>query len=155
MYGLWLNDPKTGGLGANTYVTAQQFLSTYFAPITVVGDTYKNYYLALTDPPEDIPVELSDAPLIVAASPSGFTPGESVFIHTQMTGSYALAMYTTQKYITAARTTVQDVLNCDSSELRELFSKTTLSEKPYFTGHTVVVTFTYEKISFAVTLQKA
>ena len=50
VYGFWLNDPKEGGLGGNTYVTIARFLSAYFLPITLAGDTYEGQYYAITDP---------------------------------------------------------------------------------------------------------
>ena len=66
VYGFWLNDPSIGGLGANTYVTVSRFLSIYYLPLNVPGDTYNGKYLTITDPPKDIPVTIPDAKVLIA-----------------------------------------------------------------------------------------
>ncbi|MFH1100447.1 MAG: right-handed parallel beta-helix repeat-containing protein [Methanobacteriota archaeon] len=76
VYGFWLNDPKAGGLGANTYVTTQRFLSTYFLNLTVPGDLYNGKRLAITDPSRDILVYTDQVTVTIAEPATGFTKTE-------------------------------------------------------------------------------
>ncbi|MCK4475185.1 MAG: hypothetical protein KAU16_00470 [Methanophagales archaeon] len=61
IYGFWINDPNpTGGIGENTYKSVNQWTGTYFKNLTGVrdGDSYKNRYVAVCEPPEQDPADV-------------------------------------------------------------------------------------------------
>ena len=61
IYGFWINDPNpTGGIGENTYKSVDQWTGTYFKNLTGVrdGDSYKNRYVAVCEPPEQPDVDV-------------------------------------------------------------------------------------------------
>ena len=151
VYGFWLNDPKTDGLGANTYVTSQQFLTTYFRPIGITGDTYRNKYVALTDPLEDITIDTEKTEVTLAITPDGFSPSEArlVQITSRNMGTSDIA---NTIIIKTARNAVNNVLKFDTSNLMKLFSETTAIGKPIYKGSECIITFGYQKITFEVHL---
>ena len=51
VYGLWLTDPTSGGIGRDLYVTAQAAQDTYLRPL-VTFDRYNGKYLQVAEPPE-------------------------------------------------------------------------------------------------------
>ncbi|MDP3791304.1 MAG: hypothetical protein Q8R38_04595 [Candidatus Omnitrophota bacterium] len=51
VYGLWLTDPVSGGIGRDLYVTAQTAQDTYLRPL-VTSDRYNGKYLHVAEPPE-------------------------------------------------------------------------------------------------------
>ncbi|MCX5713242.1 MAG: hypothetical protein NT033_00170, partial [Candidatus Omnitrophica bacterium] len=51
VYGLWLTDPASGGIGRDLYVTAQSAQDTYLRPLAVSG-RYNGKYLQVAEPPE-------------------------------------------------------------------------------------------------------
>ncbi|MCA9402166.1 MAG: tandem-95 repeat protein [Candidatus Omnitrophica bacterium] len=53
--GFWINDPHPQGLGQDTYVTAEQFTTMYYMPLTGINpdDPLYNHYVALVEPPQD------------------------------------------------------------------------------------------------------
>jgi hypothetical protein len=63
VYGLWLTDPASGGIGKDLYVTAQAAQETFFFPVAT-SDSYNGKYVQVAEPPE---VE-SDATVQTAAS---------------------------------------------------------------------------------------
>jgi hypothetical protein len=71
VYGFWVNDPfpaSLGGIGENSYKTIDEFLASYYLPLTT-GDAYDGEYVAICEPPEtDGTEELS-----LVASPARFT----------------------------------------------------------------------------------
>ncbi len=52
VYGLWLTDPASGGIGQDLYVTAQSAQDTYLLPL-VSSDQHNGYYLQVAEPPEE------------------------------------------------------------------------------------------------------
>ncbi|RZN39010.1 MAG: hypothetical protein EFT35_04130 [Methanophagales archaeon ANME-1-THS] len=60
IYGFWINDPNPGGIGENTYKSVDQWTGTYYKNLTGVrdGDSYKNRYVAICEPPEQEPSEV-------------------------------------------------------------------------------------------------
>ncbi len=50
VYGLWLTDPATGGIGQDLYVTAQSAQETFLFPVTT-SDSYNGKYLQVAEPP--------------------------------------------------------------------------------------------------------
>jgi len=51
VYGLWLTDPATNGIGQDLYVTAQTVQETYFLPLDT-SDRYDGKFLQVSEPPE-------------------------------------------------------------------------------------------------------
>jgi hypothetical protein len=49
VYGFWVNDPSSGGIGDNWYMTAQYFDDNYLAPMT--SGPYAGKNVVITDPP--------------------------------------------------------------------------------------------------------
>jgi hypothetical protein len=77
IYGFWVDDPSSNGLGDNTYVTYQYFNDTYFKKLNVPGDSYHNTFLVIDDPPQDRPlVDTSGITLKIGKS-TGFSPAET------------------------------------------------------------------------------
>ena len=55
VYGFWVNDPypaSMGGIGENSYKTADEWLATYYKPLTT-GDAWDGKYVAILEPPEE------------------------------------------------------------------------------------------------------
>ncbi len=53
VFGFWINDPypsALGGIGENSYKTANELLSTYYLPLAT-GDSYDGQYVAVCEPP--------------------------------------------------------------------------------------------------------
>jgi len=50
IYGFWLTDPATGGIGQHVYVTAADANAFYFKPMDT-NDTYHGKYLQIAEPP--------------------------------------------------------------------------------------------------------
>ena len=71
-----MNDPGVGGIGENTYVTVQHFLNEYFEELNVPGDRFHGQYLAITDPPRDIDVEIPDNAINYGHITSGLTASD-------------------------------------------------------------------------------
>lgn len=61
LFGFWLTDPNTGGLGASRFVSAWEAANTYFKPV-VASDSYFGKFVQVAEPP---PVE-SDAEILIA-----------------------------------------------------------------------------------------
>jgi hypothetical protein len=65
IYGFWINDPNpAGGIGENSYKSVDQWTGTYYRNLTGVrdGDSYKNRYVAICEPPERDPGEVHLVP---------------------------------------------------------------------------------------------
>ena len=70
VYGFWVNDPypaSLGGIGENSYKTADEWLATYYKPLET-GDSWDGKYVAILEPPE----EDDGSGATVAASPARF-----------------------------------------------------------------------------------
>ncbi|MFH1100445.1 MAG: C25 family cysteine peptidase [Methanobacteriota archaeon] len=153
VYGFWLNDPKTGGLGGNTYVTTQQFLTTYFQPISIIGDTYKNKYVVITDPPEGVVTNTETCTVSFAETSSPLTPSEIKLVQTNLKRSGVLHDYAVNTLVTAARKSVENVLKYDQAELYNLFTEASVVGKPLYHGDTCIITFETDQVTFIVQLQ--
>lgn len=51
VYGLWLTDPASGGIGQDLYVTAQAAQETFFMPVAT-SDSYNGKYVQVAEPPQ-------------------------------------------------------------------------------------------------------
>lgn len=50
VYGFWITDPLSSGIGKNTYKTVEECASTYFLPLST-GDAYQGMFLQVAEPP--------------------------------------------------------------------------------------------------------
>ena len=78
VFGFWLNDPipsALGGIGENSYKTANEFLATYYFALTT-GDAYDGKFVAICEPPDDV----SDKNLTLAKDEKQFTKADTVLI---------------------------------------------------------------------------
>jgi len=144
VYGFWLNDPKTGGLGSNTYVTAQTFTITYFKAITLTGDTYRGQYLAIIEPPQGIPQPQYES-VEAGQNPEGFSMQETQIVRTAqtLTASSGVKDLARTIIIEKARRFVTGVLQYDPSEFAQLFAESTVNQKPVRRGSEWVVVFSH------------
>lgn len=53
VYGLWLSDPTSPGIGKDVYVTASDVINTYFAPMCDPPTKYTNKYIQVAEPPKE------------------------------------------------------------------------------------------------------
>ncbi|UCE61523.1 MAG: S8 family serine peptidase [Phycisphaerales bacterium] len=80
VYGFWVNDPypaSLGGIGENSYKTIDEFLATYYLPLTT-GDSYDGEYVAICEPPET----LGDENVVYVPSPDRFSAEAAALIAT-------------------------------------------------------------------------
>ena len=55
VYGFWVNDPypaSMGGIGENSYKTADEWTDTYYKPLNT-GDQWNGSYVAILEPPDE------------------------------------------------------------------------------------------------------
>jgi hypothetical protein len=145
VYGFWLNDPKAGGLGNNTYVTVSRFLSTYFLNLSVPGDQYNGKRLAITDPPRDIPINTDDVAITFTIPKTQFTIDEAQIV-AQKKGADTII-------VRAGYNAAWDVLKNDPV-FADSFTKATVTGKPIFKDTTISVKFVNKGTSFTILLQK-
>ncbi|MFH1101205.1 MAG: CARDB domain-containing protein [Methanobacteriota archaeon] len=144
VYGLWLNDPKTGGLGGNTYVTTQTFLNLYFKTLNVRNDRYDGQYLAIIEPPQGIP-EPEYQSVTIGQNPAGFSKQENIVVRSAQTMKTSSLMKDLANTIITekARRFVNGVLQYDTSDLAQIFSETQVNKKPVCNGAEWIVTFSH------------
>jgi len=150
VYGFWLNDPKSDGLGANTYVTTSRFLSTYYRPLNVPGDIYNGKYLAITDPPRDINIETKDTAVTFAETKAGLSTQELNILKAAGTQS---TKQTSDILIKAAYNQAWNILKNDNV-FASLFKDAILIGKPVAQKGEYLVTFGYKGLTFKITLNK-
>ncbi|MFH1101547.1 MAG: type VI secretion system tube protein TssD [Methanobacteriota archaeon] len=151
IHGFWLNDPQQGGIGGNTYVTAQYFTNAYFQRITITGDLYYNKFLVITDPPRDQPIpETSGLDLTLAETPQGFSVHEAELVAQQN----KRGMKTTADTIVTrvAFDEAFKVLRYDP--IGETFEAANPIGKPLYKRDTCTVTFGNNSVIFTVILNK-
>jgi len=69
VYGFWVNDPypaSMGGIGENSYKTAEEWKNTYYKPLNT-GDAWDGKYVAILEPYNGTPGNVT-----IAASPARF-----------------------------------------------------------------------------------
>jgi hypothetical protein len=150
-----VNDPSTGGLGGNTYVTAQRFLTNYFLRLNVPGDVYNNKFLVLTDPPRDIPVDTSGVHLTIAPNTITFSQSQAKQIQRALQTTLGLtSLVATNKLVTTAYQQAYNVLRYDNVYGSE-FSTAKFTGK-IITGTTgdYLVNFQGTHHKFAVTISQ-
>lgn len=91
VYGVWVNDPfpaSLGGIGENSYKTIDEFLATYYLPLTT-GDGYDGEFVAICEPPDtdgkerlfyiESPVRFSDeAKTVIDAVRNAVSPSDEL-----------------------------------------------------------------------------
>ncbi|MFH1101423.1 MAG: DUF2341 domain-containing protein [Methanobacteriota archaeon] len=153
IYGFWMNDPSTGGLGENTYVTAEYFTTAYFQPLNTPGDYYNNKYVVITDPPQNSPPVDTTLLTLNTANPQGFTKDEIKQVQTTQKNKQTTQLNTI--YISKAQQLVHDVLRYDPTELDQTFTESTVLKTPTYKGNTVIIIFNHPNGTvFTVSLNK-
>jgi len=153
IYGFWLNDPAFGGVGDNIYVTIQRFLDTYFTALEVPGDRYDGMYLAITDPPRDIAVDIPEGEITIAETTRILSQRELFIVRWSQLGSIFANIQANNIIIDAAYTQTSNVLQYDDI-YGELFGQATSVGAPRYQNGEYLVTFKNRGIAFDVTLNK-
>jgi len=148
IYGYWLNDPKSGGIGENTYVTVQRFISTYFLPINIPGDTFYGHHLAITDPPRNISVNTDNIHITLADTTAELTHQELTLLKRGTIFDHKLA---NDILIRAAYTQAWKVLQYHVV-FAPLFEQARSLGKPVLQKGEYIVTFGKNDVTFKITL---
>ncbi|MFH1101422.1 MAG: DUF2341 domain-containing protein [Methanobacteriota archaeon] len=153
IYGFWVNDPSTGGLGDNTYVTAEYFTNTYFQRLNVPDDYYDNKYVVITDPPQNSPPVDTTLLTLNTAKPHGFTKDEIKQVQTTQKNKQTTQL--NNIYISKAQQLVHDVLRYDPTELDQTFTESAVLKTPTYTVNTMIIVFNHPNGTvFTVSLNK-
>lgn len=128
IYGFWVNDPLPGGIGANNYVTAGDWLATYYKPLQTT-DIYNGKYVAICEPPE----KDNNTQVTIAQSPTRFTTEKQQLITlTQNTKtSTELIAQTNQWIIQATQKGITTQLLPYDAEFSRVFKETS-PDSPLF-----------------------
>jgi len=154
IYGFWVNDPKSGGLGSDTYVTAQRFIDTYFSQINVVGDTYYHKYLVVTDPYIQATVDSSTAEIQVTHNDPVFTIKESQLMQRAVQiGKDISSTNTIKKLVETAYQNAYDVLKYDTVYGPE-FVDATPQGKPVYRNGEYTIRFSSPSYDYRVCLSR-
>jgi hypothetical protein len=63
VYGFWVNDPNPTGIGENSFKMVDDWKTTYYLPLDVLGEeTYNGKYVGILEPPEDTGGEITIVP---------------------------------------------------------------------------------------------
>jgi len=115
MYGFWLNDPASGGIGNNLYVTSQYFKDNYFDRLNVPGDYYTNKFVVITDPPQDINVDTSAVDINYAPTATPLTMKEGIQLQRAFNGFNGIGrLSATIKIVENAFNQANTVLSLDT-----------------------------------------
>jgi hypothetical protein len=148
VYGFWLNDPKSGGLGANTYVTTQRFLDSYLRTLNVPGDVFNGKYLAITDPSRNTNVNTDKTKITFASTLAQFTTNDINIIQSTKKNSI-LSAQANSIIIQAAQKAANQVLLYDGT-YGPIFTTVKALGKPVLNGDTYTVIFDSATMRFAV-----
>ncbi|MFH1101208.1 MAG: RHS repeat-associated core domain-containing protein [Methanobacteriota archaeon] len=152
VYGFWVNDPKPGGLGSNTYVTVDKLTSDYYHQLTVPGDYYTGTYVTVTDPPQidgAVLPEMTKGDTHIGHHLSGFTSEQKTIV-TRAQKDPTTRVLSDQYVINAAIQGADSVLKY--SDYAEVFADTTLAGKPVYTKNECRVTFVNGQTRFVVSI---
>jgi hypothetical protein len=152
VYGLWINDPQTVGIGSNTYVTVEELTSDYYFKITDPGDIYFDMFVTVNDPPNIDGTELIDEEtqeINFVQHPEKFNQKQSRLVRrAQMfTGT---RIFTNDFVINAAQEGAWDVLKY--SHHMDEFEQATANGKPVYNRGECTVEFINENTAFIVTI---
>ena len=156
VYGFWINDPVSGGIGNNTYVTASRFLSTYFRALNVSGDQYNGKFLAVTDPNlEYNQNNIHDMKLSIGETTPAVTLKEVALVRfienmrTPIRNEEANTII-----VKAAFEQIKNILKNDVQGLVSSFEKSNAVGKPLYKDGCWTVQFTNSDTSMTVLLDK-
>ncbi|MFH1101176.1 MAG: hypothetical protein V1726_03970 [Methanobacteriota archaeon] len=152
VYGFWVNDPKTGGLDENTYVTIPQFLNTYFLLINDPGDFYHQHYLVITDPYQDVNQTYLDTMDFSFIKPAPYWSNKEIVVISLIKNNgiaWALQEWASDKIADTAYDQVHIVLQYDAL-FGPIFTAATISEKPLYRDNHWEVQFMNKNIIFDV-----
>ena len=152
VYGFWLNDPAYGGIGDNTYVTVQRFLDVYFLQMDTT-DRFDGQYLAITDPPRDIDVDMGSSKVIMVETSAELTQIELNIIKQSQTNKGIVKYLANNIIIESAFEQALDVLKHDC-EFAESFEQAKVVLKPVYKEGEYTVTFENNGVTFDVILNK-
>jgi hypothetical protein len=151
VYGVWVNDPLPNGVGQNWYITADEFTTSYWKPISVPGVLRENNYVCVVEPPQDFDESVFDKNQISITtdhSPSPITNKQLHLVQYYMKTKSPLCLSSIigeQLLYEIARIQIQSVLQNDP-QMGIAFLKTkpqTLS----FTDTQAVIPFISDKIT--------
>ncbi|MFH1100578.1 MAG: hypothetical protein V1726_00880, partial [Methanobacteriota archaeon] len=152
IYGFWVNDPASGGIGSNTYVTVDKMISDYYLRLNALGNQYHNKFVTITDPPNinaEIPTPDVTTEVTYAHSPAGFTLKESLQIQRAQLSTLSKRVADTT-VINAAYDGAEQVLRY--SEFSDEFAQTHVLNKPVYNKGECAVGFSDGITKFIVTI---
>ena len=127
VYGFWVNDPYSGGIGENSYKTADEWTDTYYKPLET-GDQWDGEYVAILEPPEedvgDITIISSKARFEVAIAPMQMEKMLMVYEVEQLTLEKVVTDDESLKIVKAAIEGVTEELVPYDTEFADVFAKT-------------------------------
>ena len=127
VYGFWVNDPHPGGIGENSYKTAEEWTETYYKPLET-GDQWDGEYVAILEPPEedigDITIISSKARFEVAIAPMQMEKGLMVYEVEQLALEKVVTDDESLKIVKAAIEGVTEELIPYDTEFAAVFAKT-------------------------------
>jgi len=151
VYGFWLNDPKSGGLGTNTYVTSSRFVSTYFLPLNVPGDIYNGKYFAVTDPYPGATLDTSTVDITLAQPDGGLSVPEQLLVMSAGR-MQSLKQPAHNVIVNAAFTQTMNVLIYGDQQVASAFAASHLLGKPLLQDNMWTVCFGTTDTTFTVHL---
>ncbi|MFH1101023.1 MAG: LamG domain-containing protein, partial [Methanobacteriota archaeon] len=144
LYGFWINDPTPGGLGENTYVTADYFINNYFLPLNLPGNPNDGKRVMVTDPPRGIQINPDSSDITITPVITGFASNEAKLIQSaQQRGA------TPQTNEKANTVIIQKAWDATNKVLQNdviygsLFTETTVLGKPVLNKTEYMVTFSH------------
>jgi len=153
VYGFWLNDPASGGVGENTYVTVQRFLDTYFFQLDVPGDRYDGEFLAITDPPRNIDVKIPDTKVSFAETSAELNQQELDTLKQERIHPGSTDDDANKIILKAAFDQAYDILKNDVV-YGELFEHAKATGKPVYKNGEYTVIFRNNWVTFTITINK-
>jgi len=150
VYGFWINDPQSGGIGSNTYVTIDKFTSDYYDLIRVFGDRYYNKFVTVTDPPNiDVNLPENSDEIILKHSQQKFTKIESFLIKNALKFK-SNHLFSDRIVISTAYEEAENILKY--SNFASDFTSAIVNEKIICGSHECFVKFTTRNNQFIVTI---
>ncbi len=130
VYGFWVNDPypaSMGGIGENSYKTAEEWTETYYKPLET-GDQWDGEYVAILEPPEedvgDITIISSKARFEVAIAPMQMEKMLMVYEVDQLALEKVVTDDESLKIVKAAIEGVTEELVPYDTEFADVFTET-------------------------------
>ena len=153
IYGFWVNGYLPGGIGENTYVTAQRFQSAYFTPLSVPGDAFNGKYLAITDPYRNFDqTQLKNTKVSIGQSTTSLSSNDKILIRSLRDGSTptVLKEKATNLLVKAAFDQTMNVLKYDDTALAAQYAETHVVGKPLRAQDHWTITFSGKDITVTV-----